>query len=79
MKIRLPVALFIVLAFLLMMAPSARVQAQVYIQYKVQLNSDGSAVWTVTEVSNMNGTVDSLTSFQAKVDALLSEATNDTE
>jgi uncharacterized membrane protein len=26
----------------------------------------------------MNGTVDSLTSFQAKVDALLSEATNDT-
>ena len=74
MKVSLPVAVFIVLAFLLIIVPFGRVQGQVYIQYKVMLSSDGSAVWAVTEVSNMNGTVDSLTSFQGKVDALLGDA-----
>lgn len=58
----------------IVVASSGRVQAQTYTQYKVQLNSDGSAAWEITQVSGINGTVDTWTGFQGKVTALVGEA-----
>ena len=74
MKLRIPIAILVAVALLLILAPSGRVQAQTYTQYKVQLNSDGSAVWTITQVSGVNGTVDSWTGFQQKANTLVSSA-----
>ena len=78
MKLRVSIMLFVVLAFILIIAFSGRVQAQTYIQYKVQLNSDCSAYWTITQVSGINGSVDSWTGFQNKVNALITAASAQT-
>ncbi len=74
MKLRIPIALFIAVAFILVIASSGGVQAQTYTQYKIQLNSDGSATWTITQVSGLNGTVDTWADFQQKVTALVTSA-----
>ena len=74
MKLRIPIVLFIAMAFLLIIASSGRVQAQTYTQYKIQLNSDGSAAWTIIQVSGLNGTVDTWAGFQQKVTALVTAA-----
>jgi uncharacterized membrane protein len=66
--------LFITIAFILIMASSCRVQAQTYTQYKIQLNSDGSATWTITQVSGINGTADTWAGFQEKITALVNAA-----
>jgi uncharacterized membrane protein len=74
MKFRIPIALFIAMALILIIASSGRVQAQTYTQYKVQLNSDGSAAWTIIQVSGLNGTVDTWAGFQQKVATLVTAA-----
>jgi len=43
------------------------VQAQNYYEYNVQVQSDGSADWTIIQFSNANATVDSWDIFQQKV------------
>jgi hypothetical protein len=78
MKLRVSMVLFIVSALLLMLLPLGRVQAQTCVQYKVQLNADGSAAWTVTQVSSINGTVDTWVDFQQKVTALVNASMNQT-
>jgi uncharacterized membrane protein len=56
------------------------VQAQTtYTQYKIQLNSDGSAAWTIIQVSGLNGTVDTWADFQQKVTTLVTAAANQTQ
>lgn len=42
-------------------------QAQNYYEYSVQVQSDGTANWTVMQFSNANATVDSFDMFQQKV------------
>ncbi len=42
-------------------------QAQNYYEYNVQIQSDGSADWTIMQFSNANATVDSWDMFQQKV------------
>lgn len=79
MKLRIPVALFIALTFILLMASSGGAQAQTYTQYKIQLNSDGSASWTITQVSGLNGTVDTFAGFQQKAAALVDAAATQTQ
>jgi uncharacterized membrane protein len=79
MKLRISTALFITTAFILIMASSGRAQAQTYTQYKVQLGSDGSAAWTITQVSGINGTVDTWAGFQEKITALVNEAASQTD
>jgi uncharacterized membrane protein len=59
--------------------PLGGVQAQTYTQYKIQLNSDGSAVWTIIQVSGLNGTVDTWADFQQKVTTLVTAAANQTQ
>jgi uncharacterized membrane protein len=78
MKLRIPAALLVTVVLLLILAPSGRVQAQTYIQYKIQLNSDGSAAWIITQVSGINGTVDTWAGFQEKVIALVAAAATQT-
>jgi uncharacterized membrane protein len=80
MKPRLPIILFIAMACLLTIVPLGRVQAQTtYTQYKIQLNSDGSAAWTIIQVSGLNGTVDTWADFQQKVTTLVTAAANQTQ
>jgi len=79
MKLLTSTILIITIAFTLMLVFSGRVEAQSYItQYRVQLNSDNSATWTITQVSGINGTVDTWAGFQNKVTALVDAAANQT-
>ena len=52
------------LLLLLMVHPT---QAQNYYEYNVQVQSDGSANWTILQFSNANATVDSWDMFQQKI------------
>ena len=79
MKLRVPIVLFVAMACLLIIASLGRVQAQTYTQYKIQLNSDGSASWTIIQVSGLNGTVDTWADFQQKVTALVTAAASQTQ
>lgn len=79
MKIRHLAVLCITCALLILVLPLNSVQAQNYIQYKVQVNSDGSASWTITQVSETNGTVDTWTGFQQRVISLIDTAANLTQ
>ncbi|MCL5949004.1 MAG: MarR family transcriptional regulator [Candidatus Bathyarchaeota archaeon] len=59
---------------LLMLLPLHAVQAQNYFEYNVQIKSDGSAVWMITQFSSANATVDTWDAFQQKVFDLLNSA-----
>ena len=74
MKLRLLVVFFATVTLLLILAPPARVLAQTYNQYTIQLNSDGSAAWTIKQVSGINETVNDWATFQSKVTDLVNEA-----
>jgi uncharacterized membrane protein len=78
MKLRISAALFTIMAFILIIASSGRVQAQTYTEYKIQLNTDGSATWTITQVSGTNGTADTWADFQEKITALVNAAATQT-
>jgi uncharacterized membrane protein len=79
MKHRTSIALFLTIATILIVAFSGRVQAQTtYTEYKVQLNSDNSATWTITQVSGLNGSVDTWAGFEGKVTSLVSAAADQT-
>ncbi len=78
MRIR-STALCVMFAVLFLLTPSLTVQAQTYIQYKVQINSDGSASWTITQVSDINGTMDTWEGFQQKVASLIDAAASQTQ
>ncbi len=79
MKRSIPIVLFTAMACLLIIASFGGGMAQTYTQYKIQLNSDGSAFWTITQVSGLNGTVDSLPDFQQKVTSLVDAAAAQTQ
>jgi len=53
--------------------------AQEFVQYKVHINTDGSASWIITQASGLNGTIDSWKGFQERVDNLVSSAANQTQ
>jgi hypothetical protein len=55
------------------------VHAQEFVQYQVQINTDGSAAWTITQASDLNGTIDSWRSFQQRVDDVVSTSANQTQ
>ena len=78
MKLRISTALFIAIAFILIVASYGRVQAQTYTQYKIQLNCNNSATWTITQVSGINGTADTWMGFQEKITALVNAAASQT-
>ncbi len=63
-------------SLLLLLLPIYGASAQNYFEYKVQILSDGSAAWTVTQFSSANATVDTFDSFQQKVFNLVDSAAN---
>ena len=56
---------------LLLLFPICRVNAQNYVQYSVEIKSDGSALWKITDFSDINASVDTWDGFQNKVFNLL--------
>lgn len=71
------VAVLIATMCILILASYGNAEAQInttYTQYKIQLNSDGSASWVITQVSGLNGTVDTWSGFQEKITSLIAEA-----
>ncbi len=79
MRFRLLIAFCFVFAVLFLLASLYRAQAQTYIQYKVQVNIDGSASWTITHISDINGTVDTWEGFEQRVASLIDAAANQTQ
>lgn len=79
MRLRVSVTVCIFCALLILNMNLFGAQAQNYVQYKIQLGTDGKAVWTVTQVTAINGPVDTLTDFQQKVASLIDAATNQTK
>lgn len=49
------------------------------IVYEIEINQDNSAVWTVIQVQDINGTIDSWEGFQYKVGVLIDEARTQTQ
>jgi len=79
MKHRTSTALFLTITLILIVAFSGTVHAQTTItQYRIQLNSDGSAAWTITQVSDLNGSVDTWAGFEGKVTSLVNAVANQT-
>ena len=79
MRFRAFVVLCFICVLLVQFFPLETAQAQNYIQYKVQVNGDGSAVWIITQVSESSGTVDSWAGFQQRVASLIEVAANQTQ
>jgi uncharacterized membrane protein len=70
---RLTVSLAICTLLLLLLSLHAA-QGQNYFQYNVQIKSDGSAVWNITQFSNVNATVETFDIFQQKIFDLVDSA-----
>jgi Uncharacterized membrane-associated protein/domain len=77
MKDRLIICLAIAIAVALLV-PLNTVQGQDYYAYSVQVRSDGSAVWTITQFSDSNASTTSWGSYQQKIYGLVNEASNAT-
>jgi uncharacterized membrane protein len=63
-----------IVATLTLLPTISRVQAQSFVQYRVQLSSDGSAAWTITQASDLTGTIDTWVEFQQRVANLINSA-----
>lgn len=63
---------------LLLLLPLYPANCQNYVTYKVQINSDGSALWKITNFSDVNASVDTFSGFQDKVSNLISSASTAT-
>jgi uncharacterized membrane protein len=61
---------------LLLILPYPNVNGQNYFTYTVQINSDGSALWKITNFSAVTDPVDTWANFQNKVYNLLDSAAN---
>ena len=59
---------------LLLILPLYTANSQNYFKYLVQLNSDGSALWKITNYAEVNATVDTWAGFQNKVLHLVNSA-----
>jgi uncharacterized membrane protein len=68
--------LLAVLAVLLLLVAVNEAHCQDYIQYQIYVNSDNSATWTITQVSDVNATIDTWEGFQQKISNLVDGAIN---
>ncbi len=72
MKIAIPVALLICVIFIASVV--VNVSAQNLVQYRIVVNGDDSAIWTITQASDPNGTIDSYQEFQMRIAELIDSA-----
>jgi uncharacterized membrane protein len=61
---------------LILLLPLYNASCQNYDAYSVQINSDGSALWKITNFSDVNASVDTFSGFQDKVSNLVDSASN---
>lgn len=66
----------ICLLLLVLIFPLVSVKAQNYYEYSVQIQSDGSAYWTISQFSNAVALVESWENFQNKIYGLVDSASN---
>jgi len=78
MQAKAAIVLFVVYTSLLF-ASINHAQVQHYTQYNIKIFEDSSATWTVTQVLDINGTVDTWDGFQHKVFNLVDAAMNQTQ
>jgi uncharacterized membrane protein len=57
-----------------MFRPIYKANCQNYVEYSIQINSDGSALWKITSFSDLNASIDTLNGFQNKVSNLIDSA-----
>ena len=74
MKARHLAICYAICVMLLLLLPLYKANCQNYVEYSVQINSDGSALWKITSFSDVNATVDTLYGFQNKVSNLVNSA-----
>ena len=74
MKARRLAVCYAIFALLLLLVPVYRATCQTYVAYSVQINSDGSALWKITNFSDINADVDTFSGFQSKVSNVISLA-----
>jgi uncharacterized membrane protein len=58
---------YAICVMLLLLLPLYPVNCQNYVAYSVQINVDGSALWKITNFSDVNASVDTFSGFQDKV------------
>jgi uncharacterized membrane protein len=63
---------------LLLLVPIYSANCQNLVQYKIQINTDTSATWTVTQVSDINSSLDTWIGFQQRIQTLINTAGNST-
>jgi len=63
-----------IILMLLMFRPIYKANCQNYVEYSIQINSDGSALWKITSFSDLNASIDTLNGFQNKVSNLIDSA-----
>ncbi|MCW3999192.1 MAG: helix-turn-helix domain-containing protein [Candidatus Bathyarchaeota archaeon] len=61
-------------ALLLTLVPLYAAKGQEYYEYSIQLQSDGSAYWTITQFSSANATVETWEGLQQKIFTLVDDA-----
>jgi uncharacterized membrane protein len=76
MRVHLLTGLSIVFTVFFLVASMPNVYGQTYIQYKIQINIDGSASWRITQVTDVNGTLDSWNGFQERIASLINATAN---
>jgi hypothetical protein len=78
MSLRRLATICLVSALLLLLAPVYEAYCQNYIEYKIQVNGDGSADWTITRVSGIDTDID-VVGFQERVVELVDAAAGETQ
>jgi uncharacterized membrane protein len=70
--------LFVTVSFVLLLTPYAIVYCERQIEYDIHVDSDGLATWIITQVAELNASIDSLEQFQNRVTLLVEAAKNET-
>jgi uncharacterized membrane protein len=71
-----PTVCLTICTLLLLLLPVNAAQGQNYFEYMVQIKSDGSAAWMITQFSSANATVETWGVFQQRVFDLVDSATS---
>ncbi len=79
MKFRITATLFVLCILFLLLTPMCNAQGQNPTQYTVRIQTDGSATWTITQVSDINGTIDTWDGFQQKVFTIIDASISQTQ
>lgn len=78
MRLRHLASICVISVLVLLLVPVHKALCQSYVEYKVQVNGDGSADWAITRVSGIDTDID-VVGFQERVVALVDAATNVTQ